>query len=234
MAKSFHIALQPYVMLLASLVFFLIVGALPGMQGRTILGVMFLLVMLAGVNAASDGRRHRLIAVVLAVPWLFVGVALPLIGTAAPKFLADLCFAPFIVFVTSLVLRNVISGTTHVNLNTVCGALAVYLLMALIWALAFENIHGWVPGSFAMPETIGVPDTQRFIYFSLTTITTLGYGDFHPVSPLAQTLAVLEAMTGVFYIAVLVARLVSVYRGPSAGDPEDSTSSARARLGNRM
>ena len=218
MAKGFHTALPPYVMLLASLVFLLIIVALPGMQGRTILGIMFLLVMLAGVNAASDSRRHRLIAVLLAVPWLFVVVALPLIGTAAPKFLADLSFVPFIVFVTALVLRNVISFATRVNLNTICGALAVYLLFALIWALAFEIIYGWVPDSFAIPEAVGGPDTQRFIYFSLTTITTLGYGDFHPISPLAQTLAVLEAMTGVFYIAVLVARLVSVYRGPSTGD----------------
>jgi uncharacterized membrane protein len=65
------------------------------------------------------------------------------------------------------------------------------------------------PGSFIFPDRNDFPG---FLYFSLATLTTLGYGDITPVTTLARTSATLEAVTGVFYSAVLVARLVSMYR----------------------
>ncbi len=69
-----------------------------------------------------------------------------------------------------------------------------------------------IPGAFAQLS----PDLEQawtqFLYFSLTTVTTLGYGDITPISPVARIWATLEAVTGVLYIAVLVARLVSLFR----------------------
>lgn len=106
-------------------------------------------------------------------------------------------------------LRRVLQART-VTSDTILGALAVYLLFALTWAALFqfalladstsiENIHAnsWF-GRF-----------NELVYFSFVTLTTLGYGDILPVGALARFLVYTEATVGQFYIAVLVASLVS-------------------------
>ena len=68
------------------------------------------------------------------------------------------------------------------------------------------------PGSFTNVGPMETITSNQFLYYSLTTITTLGYGDITPATPFARIWSTMEAVTGVFYMAVLVARLVSLYR----------------------
>lgn len=92
------------------------------------------------------------------------------------------------------------------------GALCVYLLIGLTFATVFELLQAQAPGSLHFPR--GIPEWTDYLYFSFVTLTTLGYGDIVPVTPRAQSLVILEAATGVLYVAVLVAWLVSALRGP--------------------
>jgi hypothetical protein len=68
------------------------------------------------------------------------------------------------------------------------------------------------PGAFLILGAPATYDTMlpRLLYYSFTTLTTLGYGDITPIHPYARSLAVLESLVGVIYPAVLIARLVSL------------------------
>jgi Ion channel len=96
-----------------------------------------------------------------------------------------------------------------VTLSRIQGAIAVYLLLGLAWAIAYELLALRQPGAFAGAGVDGdLP--QRWLYYSFVTLTTVGYGDVTPVHPIARSLAVLEALTGQLYPAILLARLVSL------------------------
>lgn len=92
------------------------------------------------------------------------------------------------------------------------GAVVVYLSLATIFASAFSLLWELVPDAFAnLPAAARGPrEFGTMLYFSLATLTTTGYGDIVPLNPLARSLAVLEAVGGQFYIAITVARLVTL------------------------
>jgi hypothetical protein len=96
-----------------------------------------------------------------------------------------------------------------VNLNRLAGAASLYLLIALIWALLYSILHRAHPHSISgLPEHATLWDC---LYFSATTLTTLGYGDVLPLSRAARTLASVEVVLGQFYLTILVAALVGMH-----------------------
>ena len=95
-----------------------------------------------------------------------------------------------------------------VNAEHVLAALDAYLLAGLLFGVAYWMIdYGW-PGSF---QANGALSRAEAIYFSFVTMATLGYGDIVPLSGPARGLAMVEGVSGQMYLAVLVARLVSLY-----------------------
>lgn len=98
-----------------------------------------------------------------------------------------------------------------VTVHRIQGAVAVYLLLGLVWASAYELVHHLHPEAFA--GSLGAASPQTWIYFSFVTLTTTGYGDIAPVHPVARSLAVAEALTGQLYLAVTLARLVALHVG---------------------
>jgi hypothetical protein len=99
-----------------------------------------------------------------------------------------------------------------VTSHRIQGAIAVYLLLGLVWMSAYKLLYQTIPGAFRFPE--GELSALRFkhglVYFSFVTLTTVGYGDITPVHPLARSLAMAEALVGQLYPAILIARLVSM------------------------
>jgi len=89
-------------------------------------------------------------------------------------------------------------------------ALSTYLLAGVVMGWCYQMVESQLPGSFLV-STGGPFDIEKAVYFSFVTITTLGYGDMVPASQVSRGLAVLEAVSGQIYLAVLVARLVSLY-----------------------
>jgi len=98
----------------------------------------------------------------------------------------------------------------RVYVDEIIGTFNIYLVMGFTWAYVYMLLELSAPGSFQTAdasEAMGL----RFIYFSFITLTTVGFGDTIPTSPLAQMLVILEAIIGQFYVAVVVAYLVSMY-----------------------
>lgn len=118
---------------------------------------------------------------------------------------------------TISVLRHVLREDV-VNKEIIAGSICIYLLFGIIWAMMYVFVEQMSPGSFILafqnsPLVVdgGRPHFTVFLYFSFTTITTLGYGDILPITPTARSLTSLEAVTVVLYIGAFVARLISGY-----------------------
>jgi hypothetical protein len=95
-------------------------------------------------------------------------------------------------------------------------------MLGLMWTVAYWLVDQLTPGgAFSFNTNRGTQTMNGFtgFYFSFITLSTVGYGDITPVSRAARWLAAMEAMTGLLYVAVLIARLVSLY---SSARPEDS------------
>jgi Ion channel len=105
--------------------------------------------------------------------------------------------------VLALVLRRGPITTRRIE-----GAIAVYLLLGFSWAQAYELVALWHPGAFT--GAVDGRGSLPWTYYSFVTLTTMGYGDIMPVHPLARAGAVLEALTGQLYLAIMLARLVSL------------------------
>ena len=132
---------------------------------------------------------------------------------------AYLCNLGFFLLVIAVIASNIFRSR-RVDINVILGAICIYLLACIAWALAYGLVEGLYPGSFYLNGSpIAHPmDVLRvrvllsdFIYFSIVTFTTLGYGDFLPFTSLTRILAALEAVSGQLYVAIVLARLMGIY-----------------------
>jgi hypothetical protein len=199
--------------LLAALVLFIMLTPLfEGTRiGHIVEDGLLSLVLLATVYAASDNGRTRIIALVLAISamlLLWTNIADP----STPGRLAGLTLYVLLNFAAiGMVLRRIVLAPT-VSAEILCAGISLYLLIGVNWALTYMLIDTIDPGTFESLSLSFGKGKSEFLYFSFATLTTLGYGDISPNTPFGRIWAVMEAVTGVLYIAILVARLVSLYR----------------------
>ena len=107
---------------------------------------------------------------------------------------------------------KIISRADESNIDRLIGAVCLYLLLGLAWAIVYSLFHWVEPESFAgLPEDASIQFDSAFVFFSFVTMTALGYGDIVPLTPTLRTFAYLQAIVGQFYLAIMVASLVSAY-----------------------
>jgi hypothetical protein len=97
-------------------------------------------------------------------------------------------------------------------------------MLGLIWTIAYWLVDQVKPGAFAFNTATGAKESMQgfnAFYFSFITLSTVRYGDITPVSHVARMLAAMEAMTGLLYVAVLIARLVALYSAPGSAEPQE-------------
>jgi Ion channel len=108
-----------------------------------------------------------------------------------------------------------------VTFDRILGAIALYVLIGVVWAEAYQLVSIRVPDAYAgIAGGSGSPDRASWIYFSFVTLTTVGYGDITPVAHAARSLAILEALIGQLYPAIVLARLVSLHVAGGSGTNE--------------
>jgi voltage-gated potassium channel Kch len=192
--------------------------------GLPVEGVIMTVVLCSAVVAIGGRRRTLVTAVVLVAPALVS----EWVNQFRPDLVSrDITHATGILFIAFVIMRllHFILTAPRVTSEVLCAAVAVYLLLALIWAFAYMLVGRLVPGAFAFP---GVPDPgggvagSTALYFSFITLTTVGYGDIVPASKAARLLATAEATAGMFYSTILLARLVAIYSTDRPAAPEPS------------
>jgi len=116
-----------------------------------------------------------------------------------------------------LILLRSVFKTNRVDHNALFGAASIYLIFSVMASRAFVIIETLRPGAFVSVASADLTWID-FQYFSLVTLTTLGYGDIQPVDPLARAVTMFVAVSGVFYMAFLVARLVAMHNMEGGSD----------------
>ena len=187
------------------------VELIPG--GNLIETVLITLVLVMGVLAVGRRRRTLVVAVILALP-AFIG---KWVNHFRPDWVPTEVFLVtgllFVVFVVAHLLGFILRAP-RVNSEVLCAGISTYLLLGLSWSFAYLLVAQLAPDAFFLNNgtTTGhsLHGADAF-YFSLITLSTVGYGDIIPVSNVARMLAAMEAITGSLFVAVLIARLVALY-----------------------
>ncbi len=188
-----------------------------GLLDETDMASLFLLIMLFAVLLSatfqiSARQKRRWPAFALAVPTLVAFVLYHFGRIHQAGILGYGLLAAFFFYTVVCLLSRVFAGAA-VDRNHIFLAISVYLLLGFSWSAVYSFVDLLNPGSFH--STVNSPGylltAGDRVYYSFEVMTTLGFGDFVPFKPFARILSVLEAVTGVLYIGVLVARLVSSY-----------------------
>jgi hypothetical protein len=178
---------------------------------RIVRDVLLSMILLSGVATVSD--HHRLFVAIALVS----GVAILVRWTGwfyppgkTPGLLDETALFSLGILCVVIGIKVFSSGT--VTFDRILGAIALYVLIGVVWAEAYQLINIHVPGAYAgIARDSGSLDRSSWIYFSFVTLTTVGYGDITPVAHAARSLAILEALIGQLYPAIVLARLVSLH-----------------------
>jgi hypothetical protein len=179
---------------------------------RLLTSLIFSLVMIAGVVSMSRKPAIRFAAGLLACTAIFLRWLQHIMPTPTIVRLGTLAVLVFMVMLAVVTLVKVF-GKGRVTAHRVNGAIAVYLLIGITWALLYGLLDQTLPNAFNLPP-LGdnfTPDRQETLtYFSFITLTTLGYGDIIPTHEISRMFVVIEGLIGQLYPATLLARLVSL------------------------
>ena len=211
-----------YGLLLVTLIAVYLLSALasgrPSQTAQLVLVVAVALIALRNTNFPhrNAARWGTVTGSVLAI------AAVASSDTSAARGAASVWTGLLLLATVVIILDGVLKLDT-VTVQSIYAALSAYMLIGLMFAAFYGAIDGLGGTDFFVN---GEPANIRtYQYFSFTTLTTLGYGDFTAGGSFGRAVAVLEALTGQVFLATLVARLVSAYRGPARRDPPPGDSS---------
>jgi hypothetical protein len=175
------------------------------------------LVLLAALYAVRSVRFYFVVALILFVP--SVGFRFVMLFTSSPMLEAVGAISSCLFLaMTVIALVSRLFTVTSVTLDTISAAICAYLLAGVTFAYAFAVVELQNPGSFSAtlfqkPASSVAPlmaSLHNFIYYSFVCLTTTGFGDIAPISEGARSLSVMESVFGQLYVAILIARLVSL------------------------
>ena len=213
-----------FLSLLAAILVYLAVGPVfeNNKEFKFILDIFFSIILIAGIFAVSQKKRSTVIALSLAIPTLVAIWTRELTGGITIEVFSSALSVTFLSY-TLIVLLSFLLKSKRVTPDVIYAALIGYLLMGLMWAGIYSLIDTITPGSFDVLHGWSENPRLVYLYFSYVTLTTLGYGDITPLTALAYSFSILEAIIGQIYLTVLVARLVGMHiTNPNGGSPNGS------------
>lgn len=186
-------------------------GSRPAYYALRLLGSA---VILLSVYAVSFRRSLLILALVLAIPAFYLRIVVPKANATSFSIVNMVLSFVFDVLIVVVIFRRVFAKE-QANSETVFGALCIYLLVGFSFASVYHMVATFQPNGFYLDPRINLhtgPDRLDFIYYSFATMTSLAAVGITPVSGQARSLSILEAILGVLYLAVLIARLMGAYR----------------------
>jgi hypothetical protein len=180
----------------------------------------FILLIFSSVYAIDNGKKSVLIVgLFFIIPYTYFDFLSYYHNSFFYMVIADLLSLAFTIYAIFILMRKILHAPL-VHVDLIFGALMVYLLSGILWAGFYflENLIN--PGSFHGIGILSVDHATllhvyeqqfNFLYYSFSTLATLGMGDITPLSHLAKSLTAMEAMFGQLFIAIIIAKLVSVW-----------------------
>ncbi|HEX2831286.1 MAG TPA: ion channel [Burkholderiales bacterium] len=179
-------------------------------HGRSLLGLLNVLVFATGISAVARSTVSISAAVALGAAALFFQTLAIQSQTEAHFALSWSVAAAFYAYTIAHLLHYVLHRDT-MTADKLYGAVAAYLMIGLMWAFVYGVAQYFDPESYAYHGAPKRLDIAELVFFSFAVLTTAGFGDITPVAIQARFLTIFEAVTGVMYVAILIARLTGVY-----------------------
>ncbi|MEC8195650.1 MAG: ion channel [Pseudomonadota bacterium] len=169
-------------------------------------GLWGMSVLFLGVVGATE--RNTFLRITMAVPvvaWFVLLIMAEFFGMTVNGGLYAL--AALMLFGSMIISFRQLFTPAHSEYERLSSGVFGYLLIAMLWGLAYWRIEAAYPGSFNMPEDI-VGQKAGFIYFSMITMTTVGYGEITPAASLPRILTGMQAIVGTMFVAIFIGRIV--------------------------
>ena len=215
-----------YLLLLITLLSSFVLSTLPrfGLPARLLISVVSLGLVFAALRSVWGNRKTFVAALVFGCGFAVARTAELLAPLVSLQVVSELLAIGFLAIVGGAVILH-IARSSRITKDTIYGAVCVYFMLALLWASFYRLVFIADPRAFHLPEADAAAASGSvdvwFSYYSMITLTTIGYGDITPVSPVARSLTTLEGLTGQLYIAITIARLVGMQL-VSGGKPDRS------------
>lgn len=201
--------------LFASVLLLVVLGPLAtgSVTGRVVVDVVNGCILLSAIAAVGRSPLSFVIAILLAAGTL--GFEVFAIYFEMPQyFKAGLAFGAAFYIVAIVYLLRYVFRREVMTEDKLYGAAAAYLMAGVLWAYFYGLVQIAIPGAFSEAGKIEALSTIDLVYFSFTVLTSTGFGDIVPVAPLARSIAVLEQIAGMLFVAILIARLAGIYPPP--------------------
>jgi hypothetical protein len=175
-------------------------------------------IFLSALYAVSEKKKYFYLILVLLALSVGTRLSIYLIQDDSVLYLVGISYFSssilFLIFTSIIILGHVLKDEM-ITRDKLAGAICVYLLLGLLWSSIYGLMETAQPGSFKMAVESGAEMTyakvRELVYYSYVTLTTLGYGDITPVTQVARSFSMLEAVIGPLYMAILIARLVALH-----------------------
>jgi len=203
-----------FVYLFFSLIIFLfsaaVVAEFPGSLSEDIFSIVTILMLIVSIKSLKSEKTWM---------WaVYALIALFIIFTVSAKFFEHqvtvyVTLAILLIFFTGsfVIAAKQVLLVGDIDGNKIIGSLSLYLLLGLIWAVIYLFFIVLDPGSFSgVEESTWQQGFSRIAYYSFVTLTTLGYGDILPTNHVVEFFVYMEAIIGVFYMAIIVSSLISL------------------------
>lgn len=203
-----------FVYLFFSLLIFLFSAAImsefPGSTGQDIFSIVTVLMLLLSIKSLKTDKTWIWSVYILIVSFVILTISGKMFDHQLNVYLSLLILLMFFIGSFSTAAKQVLF-VGDIDGNKIIGSLSLYILLGLIWAVIYLLLLVMDPTAFSGIETTNWQQSfSRVAYYSFVTLTTLGYGDILPTNHIAEFFVYLEAIIGVFYIAIIVSSLISL------------------------
>ena len=203
-----------FVYLFFSLLLFLFSAAImsefPGTIGQDIFSIVTVLMLILSIKSLKTEKTWIWAVYAMVISFVILTVLGKIFDHQISLYLTLVILLLFFIGSFSTAAKQVLF-VGDIDGNKIIGSLSLYMLLGLIWAVIYLLLLVMDPTAFSGIETTNWQQSfSRVAYYSFVTLTTLGYGDILPTNHIAEFFVYLEAIIGVFYMAIIVSSLISL------------------------